>query len=284
MFTCDFNSVAQFDKLEQMCMLIGGFVHDLDHPGYNNMYFVNTKGPLAIRYNDQAVLENYHAAMAFKIMLGNEQCNIFENLTPENFKLARKHILHNVLATDMARHFGDMGKFKNRIDSADFDATSVDKELATDFLFHISDISNPTKPWPLCKKWTDLLFIEFFQQGDKERELGIPISFLMDRATTNVAKAQDGFIKGLIKPAFVMLEKMLPGMALNIKYMDENVDKWATKVVQYSIATHSHKETTKSKRTSLVEEHKSSGDEESEVKDDFSPSKKSPRSKVSSLR
>jgi hypothetical protein len=284
MFTCDFNNVAHFDKLEQMCMLIGGFVHDLDHPGYNNMYFVNTKGPLAIRYNDQAVLENYHAAMAFKIMLGNEQCNIFENLTPENFKLARKNILHNVLATDMARHFGDMGKFKNRIDSADFDATAVDKELATDFLFHIADISNPTKPWPLCKKWTDLLFIEFFQQGDKERELGIPISFLMDRATTNVAKAQDGFIKGLIKPAFVMLEKMLPGMALNIKYMDENVDKWATKVVQYSIATHSHKETTKSKRTSLVEEHKSSGDEESEVKGDFSPSKKSPQSKVSRLR
>jgi hypothetical protein len=284
MFTCDFNGVAQFDKLEQMCMLVGGFVHDLDHPGYNNMYFVNTRGPLAIRYNDQAVLENYHAAMAFKIMLGNEKCNIFENLTPENFKLARKHILHNVLATDMARHFGDMGKFKSRIDSPDFDATSVDKELATDFLFHIADISNPTKPWPLCKKWTDLLFIEFFQQGDKERELGIPISFLMDRATTNVAKAQDGFIKGLIKPAFVMLEKMLPGMALNLKYMDENVDKWATKVVQYSIATHSHKETTKSKRNSQVEERKSSGDEESEVKDDLSPSKKSPRSKVSSYR
>jgi hypothetical protein len=266
MFTCDFNSVAQFDKLEQMCMLIGGFVHDTDHPGYNNMYFVNTKAPLALRYNDAAVLESYHSAMAFKIMLCNDQCNIFENLSPENFKLARKHILHNVLATDMARHFGDMGKFNNRVISDDFSPSSGDKELATEFLFHMADISNPTKPWPLCKKWTDLLFIEFFQQGDKERELGMPISFLMDRSTTNVAKAQDGFIKGLIKPAFVMLEKMLPAISLNLKYMDENVEKWATKIVQYSVATHSHKETNKSKRASQIEEQKLSESDDSEVK------------------
>ena len=101
-----------------------------------------------------------------------------------------------------------MGKFKTRVASEDFDPTDGDKELASNFLFHMADISNPSKPWAVCKKWTDLLFLEFFEQGDKERELGINISFLMDRTTTNIAKAQDGFINNLIKPAFSLLSQM----------------------------------------------------------------------------
>ena len=108
----------------------------------------------------------------------------------------------------------------------------------------MADISNPTKPWPICKRWTDLLFVEFFNQGDWERELGIDISFLMDRTTTNIAKAQDGFIKNLIKPAFVLLKMMLPYLELNIAYMDENIDKWASKVIEYSNLTHSPLEST----------------------------------------
>ena len=54
------------------------------------------------------------------------------------------------------------------------------------------------------------------------------------RTNANIAKAQDGFIKNLIKPAFVHLSKMLPYLELNISYMDDNVEKWATKVIEYS--------------------------------------------------
>jgi len=53
-------------------MLISGAMHDVDHPGYNNLYMVNTKSPLAVRYNDISVLENYHIATAFKIMFSHE--------------------------------------------------------------------------------------------------------------------------------------------------------------------------------------------------------------------
>lgn len=59
---------------------------------------------------------------------------------------------------------------------------------------------------------------------------------LMDRTTVNIAKAQDGFIKFLIKPAFVYLSNMLPYLQLNIHYMDENLEKWASKVIEYSDA------------------------------------------------
>lgn len=67
-----------------------------------------------------------------------------------------------VLATDMAFHFSDQGKLKNRLASDNFNMKTNDKLFLMGFLVHMSDISNPTKTWKLCVKWIDLLFVEFF--------------------------------------------------------------------------------------------------------------------------
>jgi len=48
--------------LETVSSLIAAGIHDVDHPGVNNFYLVNTKSPLAVVYNDKSVLESYHAA------------------------------------------------------------------------------------------------------------------------------------------------------------------------------------------------------------------------------
>ena len=56
-------------------------------------------------------------------------------------------------------------------------------------LFHLADISNSTKPWNICLNWIERLFIEFFYQGDLERSKGYSISYLMDRATVNIARS-----------------------------------------------------------------------------------------------
>jgi high affinity cAMP-specific and IBMX-insensitive 3',5'-cyclic phosphodiesterase 8 len=37
--------------------LIAAAIHDVDHPGFSNAYLVATSAPLALRYNDIAVLE-----------------------------------------------------------------------------------------------------------------------------------------------------------------------------------------------------------------------------------
>jgi hypothetical protein len=36
--------------------IIAAAIHDIDHPGVNNAYLINTSSELALRYNDQAVL------------------------------------------------------------------------------------------------------------------------------------------------------------------------------------------------------------------------------------
>ena len=39
-------------------------------------------------------------------------------------------------------------------------------------MVHCADLSGPTKPLSLYRKWCDRICEEFFQQGDKEREAG----------------------------------------------------------------------------------------------------------------
>lgn len=52
-------------------LFIASAAHDVDHPGNNNLYETKTRSKLAILYNDQAVLENHHAA-TFYFMIEDE--------------------------------------------------------------------------------------------------------------------------------------------------------------------------------------------------------------------
>ncbi|XP_047432210.1 high affinity cGMP-specific 3',5'-cyclic phosphodiesterase 9A-like isoform X3 [Mugil cephalus] len=55
-------------RVELLIMLTSALCHDLDHPGYNNVYQINAQTDLALRYNDISPLENHHCAVAFGIL------------------------------------------------------------------------------------------------------------------------------------------------------------------------------------------------------------------------
>jgi hypothetical protein len=59
---------ASLDDLEFTAIIVGGACHDHEHPGFNNVYLIETKDEIAIRYNDQSVLENHHVASTFAIL------------------------------------------------------------------------------------------------------------------------------------------------------------------------------------------------------------------------
>jgi len=201
---CGLIMNCKLDEVDLLAITIAGACHDHEHPGFNNMYLIDNKDPIAISYNDQSVLENHHIASSFAVMLSDAKYNVLTNLNREDFKKARSLMIGCVLATDMSKHFGECSKFKTRIGADDYDPSKgLDKDSSIHMLFHLADISNATKPWELCQKWTDLLFFgEFFVQGDRERDKGTPISYLMDRTTINVAKSQIGFIDVIILPSF----------------------------------------------------------------------------------
>ena len=57
-------------------------------------------------------------------------------------------------------------------------------------MVHCSDLSNPTKPLEIYRKWVDRIMEEFFRQGDRERDAGMEISPMCDRFNATIEKSQ----------------------------------------------------------------------------------------------
>ena len=138
-----------------------------------------------------------------------------------------------ILSTDMQKHFNELGKLKGRINADDYEPAGNDKEATVFMAFHLSDISNSAKPFHLCKNWIDLLFQEFFTQGDMERSAGRSITFMMDRTTVNVAKSQIGFLDVIINPSFTALALVLPKVQAHVDYITANKDTWPQYFAEY---------------------------------------------------
>ncbi len=59
-------------------------------------------------------------------------------------------------------------------------------------MVHCADLSNPTKPLELYRRWVERIMEEFFQQGDRERQAGLDISPMCDRFNATIEKSQVG--------------------------------------------------------------------------------------------
>jgi hypothetical protein len=80
-----------------------------------------------------------------------------------------------------------------------------DKSILMQMLMKCSDVSNPTKEWPLYQEWINRILQEFYNQGDLEKKLGLPISPFMNRESIGPS-AQKGFIEYIVYPLFEALE------------------------------------------------------------------------------
>lgn len=191
--------------LEIFATLVAALIHDYEHTGTTNNFHVMSGSDTAMLYNDRAVLENHHISSAFRV-LKEDDCNILQNLSRDEFRELRTLIIDMVLATDMSFHFQQLKNMRNLLTLAE---PSVDKSKALSLVLHCCDISHPAKKWDLHHKWTMLLLEEFFRQGDLEQELGLPFSPLCDRNNTLVAESQIGFIEFIVEPSMGVCADML---------------------------------------------------------------------------
>ena len=136
-------TLGKMDNIDIWSMIVASSWHDYEHPGYNNLYLINTKDALALRYNDISVLESHHVASSFAL-LKMEKYNIFNKLCKDDVSGIRKRMIHMILSTDMSKHFADLGNFKQRVTSNDFQPEEKDKLLWMGIGIHLADISNPT--------------------------------------------------------------------------------------------------------------------------------------------
>lgn len=83
-------------------------------------------------------------------------------------------------------------------------------DMLIKFILHTADISNPAKKKNTAVYWADCALSEFFAQGDKEKEMGLPISPLCDRETVKRADSQIGFTSFVIRPTFELIGEIIP--------------------------------------------------------------------------
>jgi len=222
-------------------LLLGAAMHDVGHPGRNNGFLVNTRDPVAILYNDTSVLENYHASTGFRVALADLRlgetgrdsgCNIFAKLSDDDFKELRTLMCTLVLATDMTQHFSLVDAFRSRIDNPDAPfrpeaGDDADALLLGKILIKASDINNPARAPETAQHWSKVVMEEFFEQGDAEAALGLPVSAFMDRSTADTARCQLGFLNYIVEPTYKLIcgymqfDEPMGNLRMNREYWEQ---------------------------------------------------------------
>jgi hypothetical protein len=231
------QKLLDLHDIDLLSIFIAASIHDLGHPGYTNNFLINTKNDLAIKYNDQSVLENYHVSEGFNIMLKKKNCNILESLPNDDYKICRKRIIQCVLATDMTQHNKLFQFLKLKIktfgikNGENFDKIFegldpiISYNLKQEFLniiIHSADVSNPTKPLNIYTQWAKRCVDEFFKQGDMEKKLGLTVSFNCDRETVLLSQSQVGFIDVIVFPLFTALVECFENLSFTIDNLTKN--------------------------------------------------------------
>lgn len=199
---------SRIGDLEVLILIVSCICHDLDHPGYNNIYQINARTELALRYNDISPLENHHCSVAFRVLKAPE-CNILASLDSSTFRTVREGIIRCILATDMARHNEILLQFTDVV--PDFDYTNkAHINLLSMILIKVADISNEARPMEVAEPWLDRLLQEFFKQSDAEKLEGLPVTPFMDRDKVTKPSSQCSFIGLVLLPLFEALGELFP--------------------------------------------------------------------------
>uniref|UniRef100_A0AAZ3PNN7 Phosphodiesterase n=1 Tax=Oncorhynchus tshawytscha TaxID=74940 RepID=A0AAZ3PNN7_ONCTS len=225
---------GSLDQLDEVAALIAATVHDVDHPGRTNSFLCNAGSELAILYNDTAVLESHHAALAFQLTVRDIKSNIFKNIDRTQFRTLRQAIIDMVLATEMTRHFEHVNKFANSINkpmAAIEESTSIrnspeNRLLIKRMMIKCADVANPCRPLELCIEWAGRISEEYFSQTDEEKREALPVVMpVFDRNTCSIPKSQISFIDYFITDMFDAWDAFasLPGL---MEHLSENYKYW----------------------------------------------------------
>merc|ERR1711862_944584 len=105
-------------------------------------------------------------------------------------------------------------------------------QLMMNTFLHGADVGNPMKPWELCCELAQLCLDEFFAQGDKEKELGIPVQMLNDRDKVTLPNSQVGFIEFVIAPMAEAVVNIFPTLDDLADNLGINIQQWAEVFVE----------------------------------------------------
>uniref|UniRef100_A0A1I8MS12 Phosphodiesterase n=1 Tax=Musca domestica TaxID=7370 RepID=A0A1I8MS12_MUSDO len=213
--------------LEIFGLLVACLCHDLDHRGTNNAFQTKTESPLAILYTT-STMEHHHFDQCVMI-LNSEGNNIFQALSPEDYRHVMKVVENAILSTDLAVYFKKRNAFLDVVESGEFDWQSEDKkDLLCGMMMTACDVSAIAKPWEVQHRVAKLVADEFFDQGDLEKlQLNTQPVAMMDRDRKDeLPKMQVGFIDVICLPLYKVLCDTFPWITPLYEGTLENRRNW----------------------------------------------------------
>eukprot|EP00931_Biecheleriopsis_adriatica_P113908 TRINITY_DN8917_c0_g1_i1.p1 TRINITY_DN8917_c0_g1~~TRINITY_DN8917_c0_g1_i1.p1 ORF type:complete len:838 (+),score=154.01 TRINITY_DN8917_c0_g1_i1:125-2638(+) len=220
---------------------IAALAHDVGHFGRNNAFCTSAGHDLALIYNDRSILENMHSATCFELMkeLG---CDILSACSRDTRRQFREQVVSLILATDMASHFDFLGKFRVRVANEEFSLqdNADDRRLVMHCVLKAADLGHAALPWEMHERWAFRLLNEFYEQGDEERSMGIPVSPLCERSGNvgDFRESQKGFLQFVIMPLFKELvsehgDKKVTVTSAEVREtclarVESNAEKWVS--------------------------------------------------------
>lgn len=174
-----------------------------------------------------------HLSEAFKL-LKNKKLNCLEGLSTKEFKDLRRRVISMVLATDVAYHskliqkvntYGEDFTLENWIEENEGAEVFNIQQDHMDLILHAADVQHPSKTFELSKRWTELLFKEFHNQGDIEKKLGLDVSELCDRKIS-ISSSSIEFINNIVFPCFELVVRLLPKAKHYLDMIENTKDEW----------------------------------------------------------
>lgn len=183
----------KYTSLERLGFLIAALSHDLDHRGRNNAFETKYSTALGGLYTT-STLEHHHFDRCLAI-LNAENHNILSELSARQYDEVVKFVESAILATDLSQHFTERKRYKAMLDAGNFSVENPEhRALLRDVMMTAADLAAVTKPFPTQRRTAELVYAEFFDQGDLEKALGNnELQDLMNRSkVSDLPKMQVG--------------------------------------------------------------------------------------------
>ncbi|XP_072932482.1 cAMP and cAMP-inhibited cGMP 3',5'-cyclic phosphodiesterase 10A-like [Epargyreus clarus] len=224
MFLILINNCGYFDFVETAALMLAGLCHDLDHPGYNNNFLALCKHPLSQMYKS-SMLENHHYFLAKKII---EDKNLLGKLAIADRERILQEMKYDILCTDLALYFQVRAQLTPLLAERAFDWTdNSHRRLLKGILMTTSDLSGSCKPFGISKAITEAVYEEFYNQGDRERQMGYtPLSMMDRRRSVNQPAEQIQFLSVVVLPCLLLLQNLFPNTSPLTDNCRKTKDAW----------------------------------------------------------
>eukprot|EP00931_Biecheleriopsis_adriatica_P059300 TRINITY_DN35460_c0_g1_i1.p1 TRINITY_DN35460_c0_g1~~TRINITY_DN35460_c0_g1_i1.p1 ORF type:complete len:669 (+),score=120.41 TRINITY_DN35460_c0_g1_i1:80-2086(+) len=218
----------------RFALAVAAIAVNIGHPGFDNAFLIDAEDEIACCYNDISPLENMHCSQLFEI-LRKDGHNVLGHLPSEVFRELRRVMVDAILHTDPNCHDEVVEDVRALVRQGFPKITEgfVEGQRRDPILQAFSrallvsgDLSHQTRPWLTANTWAELLQSEICLQGERELELGLPVSPLpMSKPHRSDLQLQLG--SGRVAPLLGAQLRLFPALQPAASHLAENAVRWA---------------------------------------------------------